>query len=230
MLSAIRRAARDHPPVLDFLAWIYTWMGRNSFRIRGKRNRVQARGAFLSRVSVDIVGSENTIRIGPGSRLSNTRIRVRGSHHTLELGEYCQYKSGSLWFEDQECVIAIGDRTTVEGALIKVTEPRSSIVLGKDCMLGTDIEIRTGDSHSLIDLTTGRRINGAQNVCLGEHVWLGAHVRVLKGVTIGAHSAVGTDSVVTQSVPGHCIAAGVPARVVRENITWARERIYDQHP
>ena len=51
---------------------------------------------------------------------------------------------------------------------------------------------------------------------LAENVFIGDGVKILKGVTIGADSVVGAGSVVTRSIPEGVIAAGNPARVVRE--------------
>ena len=51
---------------------------------------------------------------------------------------------------------------------------------------------------------------------IGRDVWLGAGVKVLKGVTIGDGAIVGAGSVVVKDVPSHAIVAGVPARVLGE--------------
>jgi acetyltransferase-like isoleucine patch superfamily enzyme len=50
---------------------------------------------------------------------------------------------------------------------------------------------------------------------LGNEVWLGAHVVVLKGLTIGDRAVIGAGSVVTKDIPANAVALGVPARVVR---------------
>ncbi|MDR2886855.1 MAG: acyltransferase [Bacteroidales bacterium] len=52
-------------------------------------------------------------------------------------------------------------------------------------------------------------------VSIGDNVWLGDKVTVLAGVTIGKNSIIGANSVVTKSIPANCVAAGIPAKVIR---------------
>jgi hypothetical protein len=51
---------------------------------------------------------------------------------------------------------------------------------------------------------------------IGDHVWIGMHCCILKGVRIGRGSILAAGSVVTRDLPANCLAAGVPARVVKE--------------
>jgi acetyltransferase-like isoleucine patch superfamily enzyme len=193
--------------------------------IMGKRNSIMSRGARLDNVFYDIIGDDNEIVIGPGAMLNRVRFYIRGSNHKVFIGSNCQFRNGgTIWFEDSDCQLSIGDRTWIEEAHIALTEPGSSIEIGKDCLFAFDVDIRCGDSHSIIDLSTGKRINRAKDIRIGDHVWLGAHVEVLKGVTIGPNSVVGIRSVVTKDVPPNSIVAGMPAEVIRGNITWDRDR------
>lgn len=59
---------------------------------------------------------------------------------------------------------------------------------------------------------------------IGDGTWLGHHVVVLPGVTIGRHVVVGAGSVVTEDLPDYCVAVGSPARVIRRylNGEWVR--------
>jgi acetyltransferase-like isoleucine patch superfamily enzyme len=52
-------------------------------------------------------------------------------------------------------------------------------------------------------------------VRIGDNVWLGSKVTVTRGVTIGSNTVVGANAVVTSDLPANCIAAGIPARVLR---------------
>lgn len=144
----------------------------------------------------------------------------------LKISDNCEFKSGSVWFEDNNCQILIGDGTTIESAHLAVTEPNRKIVIGKECMFSREIEFRTGDSHSIIDNKTKERINQALDINVGDHVWIGARSIILKGVKIGNNSVIGINSVVTSDVVSNTIAAGIPAREIRGGIDWVRERIY----
>ena len=65
-------------------------------------------------------------------------------------------------------------------------------------------------------LITHCPVRGPQPVVIGSFVWIGFGVIVLPGVTIGDYSIIGAGSVVTRDVPPYGIAAGVPARILRQ--------------
>ncbi|MBC7237917.1 MAG: acyltransferase [Chloroflexi bacterium] len=60
-----------------------------------------------------------------------------------------------------------------------------------------------------------QKIVSSGDIVLEDNVWLGMHVQVLDGVTIGEGTVVGAGAVVTRSLPAYSVAVGVPARVIR---------------
>ena len=92
----------------------------------------------------------------------------------------------------------------------------SRVLIGPNCGLypvghpleagGRSYRAANGEHRGL---TTGARI------VIEDDVWLGGHVVVLPGVTIGARSVIGAGSVVTRSIPPDVLAAGNPCRVIR---------------
>ena len=96
-------------------------------------------------------------------------------------------------------------------------------MIGRRCMFSRKIEIRTSDAHSIVDRETGRRLNGAGSITIGDHVWVGLGVVINKGASIPADSVVGAMSFVNRSFDEQgVVLAGTPARVVRRGITWNR--------
>ena len=90
------------------------------------------------------------------------------------------------------------------------------ITIGEDCAISHDFTIMDSDVHYL---------NGSNNtspIKIGNHVWIGTRVTILSGVTIGEGSVIAAGSLVKEDVPPHSLVAGVPARVVRENIEWEK--------
>lgn len=208
---------------------IYFRGTNNKRKVKGKGNSIITKGAQLEGVHFDIIGGNNCINIGEGSYINNVHFFVRGSNHQITIGSKCYlHKGGVIWFEDNDCSLCIGDNTYIDEAHIALTEPFSSIEIGRDCMLSFGVDIRCGDSHSIIDLSTGKRINYAKDVKIGDHVWLGAYVQLLKGVTIGSDSVVAIRSVVTKDMPPNSMVAGIPAEIVKSNITWNRRGIYER--
>lgn len=62
------------------------------------------------------------------------------------------------------------------------------------------------------------RISGLEYgfpITVGNNVWIGGHVCVMPGVTIGDNSIIGAGSVVTKDIPSNVIAAGNPCKVIR---------------
>lgn len=91
------------------------------------------------------------------------------------------------------------------------------IEIGEDVAIADHVTIRDSDNH----LFNGKPLNKmTQPIVIGDHVWIGTGVIILKGVTIGNGAVVAAGAVVTKNVPPRCLVAGVPATVMRENITW----------
>ena len=91
-------------------------------------------------------------------------------------------------------------------------QDQGGIELGDGCMIGHQVVIATLN-HDLMPERRASMIPA--KVTLGKNVWVGAHATILPGVTIGDNSVVAAGAVVTKDVPANCVAAGVPARVVK---------------
>ncbi|MEY4386959.1 MAG: hypothetical protein RLY20_2242 [Verrucomicrobiota bacterium] len=113
----------------------------------------------------------------------------------------------------QDASVTIGDRNHLSNCIAIIASHFVSI--GNDCQIGHMVAIYGSDFHELNPATRTLSSGASASVVIGNNVWLGSRVMVLKGVTIGDNSVVGAMSVVTKSIPADCVAAGNPARVIR---------------
>ncbi|MDZ4165812.1 MAG: acyltransferase [Smithellaceae bacterium] len=88
------------------------------------------------------------------------------------------------------------------------------ISIGESCMLAQGVYITDADWHGIYDRTSPVGISAP--VAIGDNVWIGDSAIICKGVSIGDNSIIGAGSVVVHDIPADCIAAGNPARVVKE--------------
>jgi lipopolysaccharide O-acetyltransferase len=72
------------------------------------------------------------------------------------------------------------------------------------------------DNRSRPEVIPVKRPIVAKPVHIGRNVWIGEQVCVLPGVRIGDGVVIGAGSVVTRDIPAQCVAAGNPARVIRQ--------------
>lgn len=97
-----------------------------------------------------------------------------------------------------------------------IIDASESIAIGADVMIGPGCYITDHDHGMRSDVPIPRQPLSASAVEIGNDVWLGARVTILKGVVIGDGAVVGAGSVVTRSIPREAIYVGVPARRIGE--------------
>ena len=90
----------------------------------------------------------------------------------------------------------------------------NKISIGNGCAISHDFTVMDSDVHKL----NGTISNGA--VSIGNHVWIGTRVTILKGVSIGDGAVVSACSLVTRDVPAGALVGGIPARVIKEKVSW----------
>ena len=118
-----------------------------------------------------------------------------------------------LQARNKESVIEIGMGTTVSNNLSIIA--LQSVHIGAGCQIGDACFITDCDFHEIDPATRNRSAGIVNPVHIGDNVWLGSRVMVLKGVTIGDNTVVAAGSVVVKSLPANVLAAGVPAKAIR---------------
>jgi acetyltransferase-like isoleucine patch superfamily enzyme len=186
------------------------------------KNAIKALSQNKLKISIYKRGNQSTIsnlQLDIASSQGNITIFVGNSNAEVKFGEnsFGNYNL-RLW---RNCKVLIGDNTSANGIMIICAD--SDFITGSDCMFSSGILIQSADQHGLVDLKTGEIFNHKnRQIILGDHVWLGRNSTLMPDVNVGNGSIVGTGAIVTSDIPEKAIAVGVPARIVRTDVTWSR--------
>lgn len=198
---------------------------------RGKNNRI---------VHIDNNGRRHNVRRLPGCKISfrgnDNYIEVWGDLNQMRMDVKMQNNSKIIIkpssYEHrnfkirgmQNCTLLVGKNFFMDGVCEMIFADNTNITIGDDTMIATGSYIRTGDGHQI--LSDGVVINKNADVYIGNRVWVGYHVTILKGTYIMDDCVVGARSLVNRKFDETgVIIAGVPAKIIKHNITWNRQKV-----
>jgi acetyltransferase-like isoleucine patch superfamily enzyme len=215
----------NHPQVVRLVrlarkAFVGLWLSRHATQSSW---RLPIVGNFRSRII----------------RKAGARLEVRGRLHLADATTYVGYIArgmapvvelqenatllvdgavrvgdGARILAGPGATIAIGDNTHFDGDSRLISAVKVSIGVG--CAIAWEVLIMDTDFHRI-----DGRATGDIPTTIGDHVWIGAGAKILKGVTVGDGAIIAAGAIVTRDVPAGVLVAGNPARVVREGVTWA---------
>jgi acetyltransferase-like isoleucine patch superfamily enzyme len=144
------------------------------------------------------------VRIGDGSSVYLGSMFDVGPRGRVEIGEFVLVNGA--WFICDEA-IEIGDYALISWNVVFMDNYR----------------VPLSPSARALALRRGLNPNGAdppltdaKPICIGRNTWIGFDCCILPGVTVGEGAIVGARSVVTSDVPPYTVAAGNPARIIRQ--------------
>ena len=98
----------------------------------------------------------------------------------------------------------------------------NKVVIGDNCLFGRYVYV-SDNTHGRADYSDldippiKRELSSKGPVIIGKNVWVGRCTTILSGVTIGDNAIIGANSVVIKDIPANCIAAGVPAKIIKKS-------------
>ncbi|MGB2695474.1 MAG: acyltransferase [Dehalococcoidia bacterium] len=198
--SGVARWPRPLPEQIKLFLQKYVHYERNSFPWR----RARLRWHFLRR--------DSYLRFPLQGNLLEALDEGRA-----DIGPWVLIEPG-CWFSlyPETSSLSIGEGTIINlGCMIAATD---HVEIGSHCMFAnycflTDADHRFDDSDLPV---TWQDMTSEGPVKIGDNCWFGANCVVTSGVTIGDRTVVGANSVVTKDLPSGVIAAGAPARVLKE--------------
>lgn len=144
-----------------------------------------------------------------------------GRRLELEIGRKAEIRFGRfVWIGDgskvrcHEGEVEIGAKT-VMGQECTISAYRH-VRIGEECVIA-DRTMFIDFDHGIVEVERPIRSQGIykRDVEVGNNVWIGYGACVLRGVSVGDNSVIGTNSVVTKDVPANAVVGGIPARIIR---------------
>lgn len=158
---------------------------------------------------------------------ADSNICINGCNNKLIIKKTCHIYDGLNIHMENKCdnrLIFIDENcSSNKGCHISCVGNGKQIKIGKDCMFGTTICIRTTDFHKVYDLEADKLLNEDRDVIIGNHVWTGNNVFICRGAVVPDGCVVGLKAFVNKEFKEeNCILAGCPAKIVRKHIRWER--------
>ena len=135
---------------------------------------------------------------------NNARVEINGCFSMFYGADVKVFENGKL---------SLGSGYSNAGLQIRCS---AQITIGNNVIIAKDVVIMDSDAHEIA--YDGYQMS--KGVCIEDNVWIGTRAMILKGVTIGEGAIIAAGAVVTRNVPPHCMAAGVPAKVIRTNVSY----------
>jgi acetyltransferase-like isoleucine patch superfamily enzyme len=176
---------------------------------------------------VEIVGTGRII-LGSGVRIGAFSRLYLDGHGSLSLGDGVGL--GRDVHIQTSSSVQVGSRTGVnDGARIN-----GNVTIGRCCAIGPNLNVSSGvhlfrstEPWKLISVQERENVPEERPVTIGDDCWIGAHVVIMSGITIGRGAVVGANAVVTRDVGPYTVVAGVPARQIGERMTFKPSRAID---
>ncbi len=183
-----------------------------------KENRISTESSVIKKSGIRFSGKKNSVSLHK-TDMYNTTVFIRGRGHSLIVDENVKLYNLHIKIIGNNNTVHIGADTSCGGGNIICGGNGNSITIGKDCVLAEGIDIWGTDTHSIT--REGELVNVPKSIHIGDHVWTGKDVAILKGVNIGNGAVIGMRSMVTHDITERTLNAGNPARQINDNINWS---------
>lgn len=160
-----------------------------------------------------------------GRRLQTDGLCFVGPGVTFEIGRGAVLRLGRWSWIGHGCKLRVHEGEVEIGAKTVLGQECTisafqHVSIGRECILADRVMLIDFD-HGVVEVDRPIREQGIykRDVRVGHNCWLGYGACILRGVTVGDNSIVGTSAVVTGDVPENAVVAGIPARVLRTRET-----------
>lgn len=160
---------------------------------------------------------KGTRRIYIGPRMVVNKIRYLFIKSNVSIGKDSRFLFVTNYYgKDYNPKLIIGNNVCIGDRFSALSA--NTITIEDNCLIASDVLI-TSENHGMNPELSDSYANiplDSDEVVIGKGCWIGEKVSILPGVRIGERSIIATNAVVTKSIPPYSIAAGIPARIIKQ--------------
>lgn len=192
-------------------------------RVKGRKGvQIEMDDSTVVRLHVQNDGKDNNIQLNGTSMRASNKITIRGNGNRVVMEKGCVMSHIEIAIAGNGCEVRIGHNGTSNGTLFHCAGNGLFIHVGNDCMFASYTEIWASDGHVIYNQDHEPVNQEKSSVTIGNHVWMGEHAKILKGVSVADGCALGMCCLQTQSTEPESLYAGIPGRKLRSKIHWER--------
>lgn len=156
-------------------------------------------------LNVNPILNQPTLFLGMGKILVSDSVILGFSPSPFLYSTYCHIEA-----RQKTSVVEIGENTAINNNA-QIISDGATITIGKDCLIGYNFACYDTDFHMVDPILRRTQTPEPKDVTIGDNVFIGSNVTILKGVKIGDNSVIGAGSIVTKSFSENSLICGNPA-------------------
>ncbi|MCC7553359.1 MAG: acetyltransferase [Methanobacteriaceae archaeon] len=189
-----------------------------------KYNKISGSPEFIDS-SIIFKGKNNIFACESNVKLLNCSIRFEGNNSVVYLSNSSNsnYPLNLQIYNDS--LVFFGRDTSITPMLNVNVQEHQNLIIGDDCLIGSNSNIRTSDAHPIYSAKSKKRINLSKSVFIGDHVWLGHLSYISRGVKIGSGAIIDNNCYMAPNFIGksNSFSSGNPASLIKEDVFFVKE-------
>lgn len=189
-----------------------------------EKNRIEG-NPEITNSTISFKGSNNVLYCEGNVKIIGAQFLFEGNNSIVYLSSAMNSQYSFTLVIYNNSTFFIGREGNLSNPININIQENQNVIIGAECSLSSGVNIRTADIHPIYDNQTKQRINYAQSVFIGDHVWIGHLAYVSRGVKIGSGAIVDNYSFVPHNarIQSNSLVVGNPVKIEKQNVFFTKE-------
>lgn len=179
----------------------------------------------LLNTKIRFMGKGNILYCEKNITIKDSYIEFKGNNSIVYLNEnrHIYYFKVTIY---NNSVLYFGKNNYINKVLYIILSEQKHVIIGDEGLFAIGCWIRTADPHIIYDESTRTRINKSKSIYIGDHVWLGQEVLVLKGSRLGSGCIMAARGIAAgKEYHSNTVYGGNPAKCLKEKVFHSKKSV-----